>query len=175
MGTTLIGRHTASKWFSEKRRSYGTPVPLRCQPRRLWHFPTPKSLWGHERRPSLCAIAYPQPAGQSAPAVFRAAPLKDLQQQQAVLHNYAERGGEGRGGGGFIVYISCLFVVCCSLVFLRFPLLFRGDRGCVKEEDEKGPGLTPRARVRGCSERGRQPVKTHLTSSPSFCVHRYLN
>lgn len=56
--------------------------------------------------------------------------------QQAVLENCAEcRKGNNRP----IVYLGIVYMFVCyldSLVFLRFPLLFGGERSSVEEEVE---------------------------------------
>lgn len=69
-----------------------------------------------------------------------------------------------------LLYTAYMFVVCRSLVFLHFPLLFGGERGSVEKEDEERPSLSPTARAPSWSEIGYQPVKTHSTRVPKSCV-----
>lgn len=97
--------------------------PFVCLLRRPSLFPTPKSFWRRENEPSLCAFTY------------------SSLQKSATATGGAGELYEARGRFCFVVYIYTghMFVVCYSLVFLHFPLLFGGARASVEEEDEGGP------------------------------------
>lgn len=47
-GTILTARRTA-----QKRMSYDTPLSFVCHQRQCWRSPAPRSLWRHDREPSI--------------------------------------------------------------------------------------------------------------------------